>query len=332
MKLSVWLMVAFIAAEQPRRGEGSIALSSSSRSSFKSSRSMSRYDKDPRCFSPEGDILQLTYADRAGENGQSLVCLVTAEGSIVLVCPMEQESSRLLDHRSIDKVSRVDDGIWIASAGLLADSRQLVRQARKYCINYRARYGARPSVKSVAHHIGSLQHDASLTGGLRPFGVHLLTAGFEEKFDPAGAPQKIPAVYLSRASGEVTQWNAIAIGRFSGKMIQLLEDTVYADGSFMPGEVAAVDAAVGVLGKVAIRRNMGDVGDGQARAGTNETATAATNQPANSSVISSSSGSGSAMIGTKLVKNGEEEKPNTCNVYTLTTDNQLAIRKVLLVD
>ena len=319
MKLSIWLMVAFL-QQKTRVAEGSIALSSSSRPSFKSTRSMSRYDKDPRCFSPEGEILQVTYADRAGGNGQSLVCMVTTDGSIVLVCPVEPESSRLLDHRAADKVSRVDDGIWIASAGLLGDSRQLVRQARKYCINYRARYGVRPSVKSVAHHLGSLQHDASLAGGLRPFGVHLLTAGFEEKYDSAGVPQTTPAVYMSRASGEVTQWAAVAIGKSSGKMLQLLEDTVYVDDTSSLGEAAAVNAAVNILGKVSSRRNMGD-GEGLADTG------APPVPPSNSHASSSESGSDGKIktVETNQAGNDDAEKPTTYNIYTLKTDNKLVL-------
>jgi 20S proteasome alpha/beta subunit len=236
---------------------------------------------------------------------------------------MEPESSRLLDHPAVDKVSRVEDGIWIASAGLLGDSRQLVRQARKYCVNYRARYGARPSVKSVAHHIGSLQHDASLAGGLRPFGVHLLTAGFEESFTAGGVPQKVPAVYLSRASGEVTQWEAVAIGKFSDKMLQLLENTVYVGEKFVPGEAAAVDAAVGILGKVASRRTMGG-GDG--RAGSAETDKSTTiNQSTDSSASSSESDRSIKSIESKRAGDGEDEKPNTYNIYTLKTDNQLVL-------
>ena len=128
------------------------------------SSSRGRYDKSISLFDPEGDILQIRYADRAGENGMTLVCIVTSDNSVVL-CSPSAPSNSLMDRRCIDKVSQVDEGIWIAFSGLAGDGRHITRRARQYCNNYLAKFGCRPTVAALANHVGSLQHEASVKGG-----------------------------------------------------------------------------------------------------------------------------------------------------------------------
>ena len=163
MKVNAWLFLAFVSYQADRKVQA--ALSSSSYKTTRSSAATTAYDKNPSLFSPEGELLQLTYADQAGEQGESLICLVTAEKSIMLVCPaLSSSSSQLLDRRCIDKISRIEDGIWIATAGLLGDARHVIRQARSFCVDHRKTFGVRAHVKTVASFVGSLQHEASLQG------------------------------------------------------------------------------------------------------------------------------------------------------------------------
>jgi len=136
---------------------------------------------------------------------------------------------------------------------------------RRYCVNYRTRFGTRPSVRNVAHQVGLMQHEASLVGGKRPLGVHVLTCGFEgEAGAGAGAGRgPVPAVYVSRASGDVVRWRAVAIGKGSGKLLRLLEEDDAGSSSSgsssstssgssgaeagLPAEEVATQRAVGVL-------------------------------------------------------------------------------------
>ena len=53
---------------------------------------------------------------QAGSNGLSLICVITSDNSIVL-CSPSAPSHSLLDRRCVDKVSQVDEGIWIAFSG-----------------------------------------------------------------------------------------------------------------------------------------------------------------------------------------------------------------------
>lgn len=131
---------------------------------FSSSVRNNRYDKSISIFSPEGELTQIKYADRAGANGLSLVCISTNENSIVLCTPAAPSNS-LLDRRCIDKVSKVDEGIWVVFAGLVGDGRHVTLKARQFCNDFQVKFGCRPPVSAVAQHIGSLQHEVSLTGG-----------------------------------------------------------------------------------------------------------------------------------------------------------------------
>ena len=131
---------------------------------YVSSARSNRYDKSISIFSPEGELTQIKYADRAGENGLSLVCISTTDNSIVLCTPAAPTYS-LLDRRCIDKVSKIDEGIWIVFAGLVGDGRHVTLKARQFCNDFQVKFGCRPTVSAVAQHIGSLQHEVSLTGG-----------------------------------------------------------------------------------------------------------------------------------------------------------------------
>lgn len=129
-------------------------------------RSYARYDKSITLFSPEGNLLQVEYAKEAGKRGASLLCARSAKDGEVMICiPSPPAVDALLDRRSIDKISRIDDGIWCAFSGLSGDGRLLIKEARKFCINFHSKFGSTPSVETVARFIGELQHESTLTQG-----------------------------------------------------------------------------------------------------------------------------------------------------------------------
>jgi 20S proteasome alpha/beta subunit len=209
------------------------------------SASNKRYDKSISLFSPEGDLLQVRYADNAGANGLSLVCIATSENSVVL-CSPSLPSSSLMDRRCVDKVSMVDEGIWIAFAGILGDGRHVTRKARQFCRDYNSKFRCKPSVAALAHHIGSIQHEASIKGGERPLGLHVLCVGFDDGEDNNKSGP--PLMFISKSSGEVTQWKATAIGKNSDKVFSLLEDKI---GSSI-SEQEAIHTAGEVLGSAQV--------------------------------------------------------------------------------
>lgn len=154
-----------------------------------------RYDKNVNLFSSSGDLLQVQYAKNAGLRGASVLCSQSADGDIILCVPTKPEIQTLQDRRSVDKVAKIGDGLWLAFSGLAGDGRALTRDAREFCLDYHAKFGCVPTVRSVARHIGQVQHMSTLTGGRRPFGVQVVLIGEEE---PGG---KL-TIYNSEPSGK----------------------------------------------------------------------------------------------------------------------------------
>lgn len=161
-----------------------------------------RYDKSISVFSPEGELLQVKYGEKASERGTPLVCSVLNDTVIILSPSLEQNN--LLDRRLLDKCSRIDTDVWIALAGLSGDGRALVRLAREISSEYKSSIGDSPSAATIASAIGDVQHKTTLRGGERPFGVHAVVFGFDEKSSPS--------LYHVAVSGEVSRWTSLAIG------------------------------------------------------------------------------------------------------------------------
>jgi 20S proteasome subunit alpha 4 len=183
----------------------------------------SRYDKNINIFSNQGELLQVDYALNAALKGETTICAKSKEGEIIL-CLLRKRSLifhsnsyMLFDRRSVDKVSKIDNNVWVAFSGLLGDGRSLIKQARMFCVSYFSKFGCSPLIGSIAHNIGDLQHEATLLGGRRPFGVQILVIGCDSS-------EKSFKLFLTNPSGEVTSWKAVAIGKNSAKVNQLLED------------------------------------------------------------------------------------------------------------
>ena len=128
-------------------------------------------DKNVNLFSDEGELLQVQYARKAGLQGGSVICATSVNNDVAICIPNSSELPILLDRRSVDKVSKIDDDIWFAFSGLAGDGRALISQARKYCIDYRSQFGCPPTGRNVASIMGQLQHEATLTGSKFCFNV-----------------------------------------------------------------------------------------------------------------------------------------------------------------
>lgn len=182
------------------------------------------YDKSFTLFSDTGDLLQVKYARLAGLQGQTVLCAgvpssTSKDGNTdqdvkeVIICmPSQKIQQVLLDRRSVDKVSRIDNHIYVIFSGLAGDGRALIREIREFCINFRSNFGMGPSVLGVAQEIANVQYEATTAGGKRPYGVQVLIVGYDEDSHNM-------EIYRTEPSGEIAKFRAIAIGKNSGKSI-----------------------------------------------------------------------------------------------------------------
>ncbi|KAJ4462337.1 putative Proteasome subunit alpha type-2-B [Paratrimastix pyriformis] len=154
-------------------------------------------------FSPTGKLVQIEHALAAvGSGGTSLG--IKARNGVVLVTEKKMPSI-LVDETSIQKVQLLSDNIGCVYSGVGPDARVLVRKGRKEAEVYGTTFGEPMPTGQQARYLASVMQEFTQSGGVRPFGVSLLVAGF----DPAGEPQ----LFQVDPSGSYWRWKAAAIGK-----------------------------------------------------------------------------------------------------------------------
>ena len=191
------------------------------------------YDRGMTIFSPDGRLYQVEYAREAIKRGTASVGVRTDDG-VVLVAD-RQVRSPLLEADSIEKLHRVDDHVAVASAGHVADARQLVEFARTQAQRHRLRYDEPIDVETLAKEVTDYIQRYTQSGGVRPFGVALVIAGV----DPDGTPR----VFETDPSGTPYEWTATAVGGDHTALMGYLEEH-YRDDLDLDGGIALALAAL----------------------------------------------------------------------------------------
>ena len=171
------------------------------------------YDRGITIFSPDGRLYQVEYAREAVKRGTASIGVRAHDGVVLVVDKFIR--SPLLEQTSVEKLHKADDHIGVASAGHVADARQLIDYARRQAQINRLRYGEPIGVEALTKDITDHIQQYTQVGGARPFGVSLLIGGIER-----GEPR----LYETDPSGTPYEWKAIAIGSDRGDIQSFLED------------------------------------------------------------------------------------------------------------
>ena len=160
------------------------------------------YDRGITIFSPDGRLYQVEYAREAVKRGSASVGIRTPDG--VVLAAERRTRSPLMERDSVEKLHKIDDHVGIASAGHVADARQLIDVARRQSQVNQLRYGEPVGVETLTKHVTDHIQQYTQTGGARPFGVALLVGGVEN--------DGTPRLYETDPSGTPYEWKAVAIG------------------------------------------------------------------------------------------------------------------------
>ncbi len=192
-------------------------------------------------FSPSGKLVQIEYALNAVAAGTTSLGIKATNG--VVIATEKKLRSSLVDETTVQRISTLTPNIGVAYSGMGPDSRVLVRKARKQAQAYYQLYKEQIPVAQLCREVATVMQEftrkllvficimvflwilpdllasclcvrrryvvmkqciAAESGGVRPFGVSLLLAGYDENG---------PQLYQIDPSGSYFAWKASAIGK-----------------------------------------------------------------------------------------------------------------------
>jgi len=195
-----------------------------------------RYDSSTTTFSPDGRLHQVEYAIEAINNAGTAVGILAAD-CIVLAGEKHKPSSLLAPSKASEKMYKIDEHVVTVVAGLTADANILIQQSRVTAQRYIFTYQEPMPVEQLVQKTCDYKQAYTQYGGLRPFGVAFLFAGWDVHFGYQ--------LYMSDPSGNYSGWKATCIGQNNQAGKSLLK-TEYEEGL---STAAALKLAVKVLVK-----------------------------------------------------------------------------------
>jgi len=203
-----------------------------------------RYDSRTTIFSPEGRLYQIEYAREAISHAGTVLGILAKDG--VVLAAEKKITGKLLDLSvakeggyggSGEKIFLLNSNVIAGVAGITADANSLVNYARTAAQRHLFSYNEDIPVEQLAQRLCDLKQGYTQYGGLRPFGVSLLYAGYDVHYNFQ--------LYHSDPSGNYSGWKATCIGANNGTAQSLLKQEYKDDISVEE----AIGLAVRVMGK-----------------------------------------------------------------------------------
>lgn len=171
-----------------------------------------RYDQSTTTFSPDGRLHQVEYAIEAINNAGTCIGLQSDQG-IVLAAEKRVVSKLLAKSKNSEKTYVIDDHAVCLVAGLTADANILIQNARLNAQRYLYKFGEQMPMEQLVKEMCNYKQQYTQFGGLRPFGVSFVFAGWDKHHGFQ--------LYQSDPSGNYSGWRATVIGQNSqaGKSI-----------------------------------------------------------------------------------------------------------------
>mmetsp|Transcript_23523 Transcript_23523/g.72369 ORF Transcript_23523/g.72369 Transcript_23523/m.72369 type:complete len:240 (-) Transcript_23523:241-960(-) len=163
----------------------------------------SSYSYSLTTFNRSGKLLQIEYALTAVAEGKTALGIKARNG--VVLCTDKKLGSRLVDSDDVKKLEMLTESCGLVYAGVGPDYRVLVKKARKQAQQYFLTYGEQKPVRGLVQDLAAVMQEYTQSGGVRPFGVSLLVAGYD---DVEG-----PQLFQVDPSGAYYGWKASAIGK-----------------------------------------------------------------------------------------------------------------------
>lgn len=163
-------------------------------------------------------ILTNTEVEYASEAVKRGTCAVGVKGALSVVLGCEKRTTLKLQDPRItpSKICKVDNHVLLTFAGLNADARILVDKARVEAQSHRLNLEDSVSIEYLTKYVAGVQQRYTQSGGVRPFGIATMIAGFDSN-------DTTPKLYQTEPSGVYNAWKAHAIGRSAKTVKEFLE-------------------------------------------------------------------------------------------------------------
>ncbi|CAK7244383.1 MAG: Proteasome subunit alpha type-2 [Sporothrix thermara] len=175
-----------------------------------------RYSFSLTTFSPSGKLVQIEYALNAVNQGVTALGIKATNG--IVLATEKKSSSPLTDPSSLSKISLITPDIGMVYAGMGPDYRVLVDRARKVSHSgYKRIYNEYPPTRILVQDVARVMQEATQSGGVRPYGVSLLIAGWDEGILPEEELEREAAKKAAAAAGSKEEEEEEADGLASGE-------------------------------------------------------------------------------------------------------------------
>lgn len=178
----------------------------------------SQYSFSLTTFSPSGKLVQIEHALTAVGSGQTSLGIKASNG--VVIATEKKLPSILVDEASVQKIQHLTPNIGTVYSGMGPDFRVLVRKSRKQAEQYLRLYKEPIPVTQLVRETATVMQEFTQSGGVRPFGVSLLVAGYDDKG---------PQLYQVDPSGSYFSWKASAMGKNVSNAKTFLEKSLFSD-------------------------------------------------------------------------------------------------------
>jgi len=162
----------------------------------------SAYSFSLTTFSPSGKLVQIEYALNAVMSGSTSLGVKGKNG--VVIATEKKLPSCLIDETTVQKIVHLTENIAVVYSGMGPDFRVLCRKGRKAAQAYYRVYREIIPVAMLVRELAAVMQEFTQQGGVRPFGVSLLCAGFDHNG---------PQLFQIDPSGSYFAWKASAIGK-----------------------------------------------------------------------------------------------------------------------
>jgi len=173
---------------------------------------MSSADFSLTTFSPSGKLVQIEYALNAVQAGKTSLGIKATNG--VVIASEKKVPSVLVDPSTVEKTGMLSSNVGVTYSGMGPDFRVLLNKGRKAAQAYYLVYKDIIPVTLLARELAAVMQEFTQSGGVRPFGVSLLVAGYDDQG---------PQLYQVDPSGSYWAWKASAIGKNSSNAKTFLE-------------------------------------------------------------------------------------------------------------